>query len=167
MPRAPVAGERVTLPHVTLTVRWGLSTLGWRPTRNQDSISAKSASDRTTSVGLRGEFQVWRSTGRTGDNSGHLAMVYQPCEGEGTAFDSVSMLRLRAELINRVVHGRGQQVTTPSGRSASRGSGGGVTSRWYLPVSAPPARGENGVNARSRSAQIDRTVRSSWGPSRL
>ena len=57
--------------------------------------------------------------------------------------------------------------STPSGRSAILESGGGVTSRWYFPVSAPPARGEYGVNAKERSAQIDRTAWSSWGSSRL
>src|SRR5665213_328309 len=65
--------------------------------------------------GSRGQFQVWRSTGRTGDNSGHFVMVQQPCESKGTAFDSVSALCLQAEPINRVVHGGGQQLIDPVG----------------------------------------------------
>ena len=54
--------------------------------------------------GLCGQAQVWRSAGRTGDNGGHLAMVQQPCESEGTALDSVPALCFRAEPINRVLH---------------------------------------------------------------
>jgi hypothetical protein len=94
-------------------------------------------------------------------------MMQKPGECEDAAFDVVFDLGLAAEPIDRVVHGRVSISSTPSDRSAIRESGGGMASRRYFPVSAPPARGENGVNAKSRSAQIDRTSRPSSGCSRL